>query len=111
MANSTAMALNIPPRNTDYDSINEKSTNEERRDVVYRRLIKEDVFNYMQYNKLFIGYAQESLFNARIEATNFVERKQPAGSQIMYRLTNKARLILDKLDNSYLKYLEAIKEY
>jgi hypothetical protein len=91
--------------------INENSTTDEKLDVVFRVMIKETYFNYIQYQKLFINYDREALFNARIEATGFVESQQPDGSQIMYRLKSKARLILDEYGNSYLKYLEATKEY
>jgi hypothetical protein len=103
--------LNKAPRNTDYDTIKENSSDDEKLDVLFRLMSKETYFNYVHYNKLFISYAQEALFNAKIEDTGFVESQQPAGSQIMYRLKNKARLTLDKYDNSYLKYLEATKEY
>ncbi|HEY5368938.1 MAG TPA: hypothetical protein VIJ75_08095 [Hanamia sp.] len=105
------MALTKPPRNTDYDNINEYSSNDEKLDVVFMKMTKESYFNYIDYHKLFITYAQQPLFNARIEMTGLVESQQPEGSQIMYRLKSKAILILDKYDNSYLKYLDANKEY
>ena len=103
--------LNKAPRDIDYHFITENSSVDDKLNVVFRVMIKETYFNYIQHQKLLINYEQEAIFNARIEATGFVESQQPDGSQIMYRLKTKARLILDKYDNSYLKYLEATKEY
>lgn len=105
------MALTIPQRDENYDSINENSSNDEKLDIVFRLLVEESIYNYIHYEKLFINYNQQPVFNARIEGTGFVDCQQPDGSQKMYRLKSEARILLDKYDNSFLKYLEETKEY
>ena len=104
------MPLNKPSRNTDYDSIKESSTDEERLDIVFKVLLKAYTPIWLDYAKLRIPFNKEKLFNAKLRSTELVSERPSHGAyNPEFSLNERGFLILDK-HGSYLNYIKYIKD-
>jgi len=100
--------MNVGPPNG-YDDLNSFSSDDERLNVVFNILAKEDDYTFIDHSKLFISPDREHLFNAKLKITGLVDysentnRLNPA-----FKLNQKSVTILEKY-GSYLKYMDSLR--
>src|SRR5688572_10993359 len=96
------------PSNYDYDHVNRSSSDDERLNVVFNILAKENAYTFIDHSKLFIPPDRANLFNAKLKITGLVDysgnadRFNPA-----FKLNQKGFTALEKY-GSYLKYIESL---
>jgi cupin superfamily acireductone dioxygenase involved in methionine salvage len=101
------MSLNIG-RDTDYDDINETSSNDDKIDIVLKKLSNNSP-DYIDYSSLKIDYKNEKVFNAIIEKTGFVTPLQSQNSyNPAYKLSDKGLLLVHK-HGSFKEFINAVK--
>lgn len=89
-----------------YENINERSSDDEKIDVVLQAL-SEHSPDYVRYEELGIEHKKQSLFNAKLVRTGFVEPVDTRNSYNPgYKLSHDGDLMLDEF-GSYINYLDA----
>jgi len=100
--------INRPGRNTDYDGLDENSTDIEKLDVVFKILQKSHSPIWLDYHKLFVPHENQKVFDAKLQRTNLV-RADISKMNPTYRLNDDGILFLDKY-GSYSNFINQLQK-
>ena len=100
--------MNKPSRNTDYDGLNENSTELQRLDTFFAVLLKSYYGEYVDTYKLKLKHNQQAYFESLLHETGFVVDDSGDAEQTRFKLTSKATVILNK-HGSFSNYLSDIE--